>query len=94
MSIIQSQSTLPPKAQIHVRGVGSSATQDFHIRLNMMPFLIGDKDPAQRWNYIKVVDDGEMAWRGETKMTTEPKLEGGIDEWVRRYCSDSSAIKE
>jgi hypothetical protein len=94
MSIIQAQSALPPKVQIYVRGMGSGATPDFHIKLNMMPFIIGDKDPQKRWNYLKVVDDGEMAWRGETKMTGEPKLNGGIDEWVRRYCADTSAIKQ
>jgi hypothetical protein len=94
MSIIQTQAVLPPKAQIHVKGMGSGATPDFHIKLNMMPLFIGDKDPQKRWNYLKVVDDGEMAWRGDTKMTTEPNLNGGIDEWVRRYCADTSAIKQ
>jgi hypothetical protein len=74
--------------------MGSGATPDFHIKLNMMPLIVGDKDPQKRWNYLKVVDDGEMAWRGDIKMTTKPNLNGGIDEWVRRYCADNSAIKQ
>lgn len=96
MSVIQAQATLPPKVQIHVKGmVCPGANPDFHIKLNMMPLIIGDKeDPKKRWNYLKVVDDGEMAWRGEIKMTAEPHLNGGIDEWVRRYCADTSAIKQ
>jgi hypothetical protein len=94
MSIIQAQAALPPMVYIHVKGIGSGATPDFHLKLNMMPLFIGAKEPQQRWNYLKVVDNGEMAWRGETKKTTEPHLSGGIDEWVKRYCSDNSAIKQ
>jgi hypothetical protein len=94
MSIIQAQAVLPPKVQIHVKGMGSGATPDFHIKLNMMPLFIGDKDPQQRWNYLKVIDKGEMAWRGEIKKTTEPHLSGGIEEWLQRYCADTSAIKQ
>jgi hypothetical protein len=95
MSIIQAQAALPPKVQVHAKGMPyPGAEPDFHIKLNIMPLIIGDKDPPKRWNYLKVVDDGEMAWRGETKMTTEPNLNGGIDEWVRRYCADTSAIKQ
>jgi hypothetical protein len=94
MSIIQAQAALPPKVQIHVKGMRLGAPPDFHIKLNVMPLIIGDKDSQKRWNYLKVVDDDEMAWRGETKMTTQPNLNGGIDEWVRRYCADKSAIKE
>ena len=92
-SLLQSQATIPPKAQIHIKGT-SAGRVDFHIKLNMMSLLVGDNGPKERWNYIKVIDKGELGWRGDIKMTIEPDASGGLDEWIRRYCADNSAIKQ
>lgn len=92
-SLIQSQSTIPPKAQIHIKGM-TGGRVDFHVKLNMMSLLVGDNAPKERWNYLKVIDDGEPGWRGDLKMGTEPQVSGGLDEWVRRYCADTSSIKQ
>jgi hypothetical protein len=91
--LIQSQATIPPKAQIHIKGT-SVGKVDFHIKINIMSLLVGDSSPKERWNYIKVIDNGELGWRGDTKMTSEPSVSGGLDEWVRRYCADTSSIKQ
>jgi hypothetical protein len=96
-SLIQTQATVPPKPQIHVRGVTRGGKVDFDIKLNMMWLLVSENSGVGRsegWNYLKVVDDGEVAWRGELKESTEPKISDGIEEWVKRYCQDSSAIKQ
>lgn len=92
-SLLQSQASVPPKAQIHIKGT-SAGRMDFHIKLNMMSLLVGDNAPKERWNYLKVIDNGELGWRGDIKMTSEPNINGGLDEWARRYCADNSSIKQ
>ena len=92
-SLLQSQASIPPKAQIHIKGT-SAGRIDFHVKLNMMSLLVGDNAPKERWNYLKVIDDGELGWRGDLKMTSEPRISGGLDEWAQRYCADSSSIKQ
>jgi hypothetical protein len=96
-SLIQSQATVPPKPQIHVRGVTRGGRVDFDIKLNMMWLLVSEnngKERSEGWNYLKVVDDGELAWRGESKESREPRTSGGTEEWVRKYCQDTSAVKQ
>lgn len=93
-SLIQYQATIPPKAQICVKGTRSSGHIDFDLKLNMMPLLVGPGDQRERWSYLKVVDDSEVAYRGGLKESTEPRLPGGIDGWVRQFCQDKAAVKQ
>jgi hypothetical protein len=93
-SLIQYQATIPPKAQICVKGSRSSGHVDFDLKLNMMSLLVGHSDQRERWSYLKVIDDSEMAFRGGLKESVQPRLPGGIDAWVRRFCEDKSAIKQ
>lgn len=93
-SLMQSQATIPPKAQISVKGSRPSGNVDFDLKLNMMSLLVGHSDHTERWSYLKVVEDGEVAYRGDWKESKEPRLPGGIDAWVRRYCEDKAAIKQ
>jgi hypothetical protein len=91
---MQSQATIPPKAQICVKGSRQGGYVDFDLKLNMMSLLVGHSDHTERWSYLKVVEDGEVAYRGDWKESKEPRLPGGIDAWVRRYCEDKAAIKQ
>jgi hypothetical protein len=96
-SLIQSQATIPPKPQIHVRGITGVGSIDFDIKLNMMWLLVGENNGIGRsegWNYLKIVDDGEIAWRGKSEESTEPRVSGGVEEWARKYCQDKSTIKQ
>jgi hypothetical protein len=93
-SLIQYQATIPPKPQICVKGSRIGGYVDFDLKLNMMSLLVGYSDHTERWSYLKVVEDGEVAYRGDWKESKEPKLSGGIDAWVRRFCEDKAAIKQ
>jgi hypothetical protein len=93
-SLIKSQATIPPKAQICVKGSRPHGHVDFDLKLNMMSLLVGPSDRTERWSYLKVVEDGEVAYRGDWKESKEPRLSGGIEAWVRRFCEDKSAIKQ
>lgn len=93
-SLIQYQATIPPKAQICVKGSRPSGHVDFDLKLNMMALLVGHSDQRERWSYLKVVEDDEVAYRGGFKESAEPRLPGGINAWVRRFCEDKAAIKQ
>jgi hypothetical protein len=93
-SLIQYQATIPPKAQICVKGSRISGTVDFDLKLNMMSLLVGHSNQRERWSYLKVVEDSEVVYRGNLKQSAEPRLPGGIDAWVRRFCEDKGAIKQ
>ena len=69
-------------------------TIDFDIKLNLMNLIVPDEDRKGRMNYVKVIGPGEMGFRGEGRETTVPAVTGGLEEWARRYCEDSSAIKQ
>jgi hypothetical protein len=93
-SLIQYQATIPPKAHICVKGSRPSGHVDFDLKLNMMALLVGHSDQRERWSYLKVVEDSEVAFRGGSKESTTPRPPGGIDAWVRRFCEDKAAIKQ
>ena len=93
-SLIQYQATIPPKAQICIKGTAAHGPVDFELKLNMMSLLVGHSDQRERWSYLKVVEDGQMAFRGGLKESTEPRLTNGINAWVRRFCEDKAAIKQ
>jgi hypothetical protein len=45
-------------------------------------------------NYVKIIGNGEMGYRGEGKQTLIPNRTGGLEEWARVYCEDPSSIKQ
>jgi hypothetical protein len=57
----------------------------------MLAYIARDK--AYGWNYIKVVGDDEKAFRGGTTEALEPVARGGLNEWIQRFCKDSSRLK-
>lgn len=66
----------------------------FDIKLNIMTLIAppaSDKK-GEGMNYLKVIGDGEMGWRGGTKEAVLPS-KGTLEEWCRVFCEDGSAIK-
>lgn len=61
----------------------------------MLPmFLNQTAGSAQnRWNYVKLVADGESAYRGKSDAGISPAVKGGLDEWAKRFCKESSVTK-
>ncbi|KAN0079383.1 hypothetical protein V8E54_004597 [Elaphomyces granulatus] len=45
------------------------------------------------WNYLKLVADDEMAFRGKDRESLYPTVQGGLEEWARRFCSETSTLK-
>ena len=45
-------------------------------------------------NYVRTIQPGELGFRGDYKQTTVPTITGGLEEWTRRFCADTSAIKQ
>jgi hypothetical protein len=75
-------------------GKSSDGTIDFDVKLNLMNLIVPDEDRKGRMNYVKVIGPGEMGFRGEVKETTAPAVTGGLEEWARKFCEDSSSIKQ
>lgn len=84
---------MPPKPHVRIVGTGDTGVV-FNIKLNLMSLLIpadmGKRGEAM--NYVKVIGDGEIGWRGGTKEAILPGKES-LEEWCRMFCEDASAIK-
>lgn len=94
INLVRSMSTVPPKPQIHIKGIRAHHhTTDFDIRLNLMNLLVPD-DARLRMDYIRCVGEGELAYRGAFKPALEPEVgEGGLEEWCRRFVEDQAPVK-
>jgi hypothetical protein len=94
VTLIRQQATVPPKLQIHIIGRrgGSTGRIDFSIKLNLLPLLVPDQ---QRMDYLRCVGPDEVAFRGGSKPSTQPELEGdgGLDEWAARFVADKATVK-
>ncbi|KAK4043345.1 hypothetical protein C8A01DRAFT_13084 [Parachaetomium inaequale] len=98
VAIIRQQATVPPKPQIHIVGRrGASPTSgrvDFSIKLNLLPLLVPD-DPRHRIDYLRCVGPGEVAFRGGSKPSTQPEVEGdgSLDAWAAKFVADTASVK-
>ncbi|ROW09780.1 hypothetical protein VMCG_02298 [Cytospora schulzeri] len=92
-SLCRSQSTVPPKPQIHITGRRAHKI-DFAIKLNLMPLLVPE-EPRERMDYIRCVGSGEVALRGGTRPGLQPDVgdHAGLEEWARRFVADTSPVK-
>jgi hypothetical protein len=93
---IQEQAALPPLPYIHILGDDNGGIQrDFDIKINMLPMFLNQiaGSNQNRWNYVKLVADGESAYRGRSDAGVSPAVKGGLDEWAKRFCKESSAMK-
>lgn len=64
---------------------------DFNIKLNMLRYFVPTQ--SNGWNYLRLVGDNEIAFRGKHTQTTTPVVKGGIEDWARRFCNESSSQK-
>jgi hypothetical protein len=95
ISMIRSQSALPPKLQLHIKGTSLSGALDFHLKLNLMHLLVGHpSDPSQRWNYLQCPEPSQINWPIPKSMTMENPPPTGIALWAALYCADHSSIKQ
>lgn len=92
---IQEQASLPPLPYIHIVGGSREAVMmqqpDFNIKLNMLRYFVPTQ--SNGWNYLRLVGDNEIAFRGKHTQTTTPVVKGGIEDWARRFCNESSSQK-
>jgi len=58
-----------------------------------MNLIVSDVE-KEKMNYVKIIGPREMGHRGEGRETTLPTVAGGLEEWARMFCADTSAIKE
>ena len=92
VSLIRTQSSVPPKPQIQVRG-SRGRREDFDIKLNLMSLLVPDDDDG-RMDYIRCAGEGESVFRGGIKPAMLPDVgDGGLEEWCRRYVQDTASVK-
>jgi hypothetical protein len=93
-AFISVQAALPPRPQIRITGttIGPHVRgADFDIRIDMMRYFMRPRGQAQ-WNFVKTVEQGEMAFRGEAAKTQKPH-EFSTQEWATRFCKSSAANK-
>ena len=97
---LTTQAALPPRPQIHITGSHDRYGQrklDFDVHINLLRYLVPSASPnsgaAAPLNYVKLVGPNEMAFRGEATKNILPHPNGGLKEWARRFCRDSSTSK-
>ncbi|KAH8698495.1 hypothetical protein BGW36DRAFT_317990 [Talaromyces proteolyticus] len=91
---VQEQATLPPLPYIHILGEKQEDGQrrDFDIKINMLSLFLA-QNSQNKWNYVKLVGDQELAYRGKDGQSTIPDIKGGLDEWATRFCKETSTLK-
>lgn len=92
LSLIQSLATVPPKPQIQIEGRNTDGGIDFNVRVNCMGLILPE-DIKKRMTYVRTLQPGELGFRGDLKKTTAPTVTGGLEEWTKRFCADTGAIK-
>lgn len=94
LNLIQSHSKLPPHPQIRI--TGEDFSQPFDIRISMMRYIVRQPDStgSSNWNYIKVISDGELAWRGEKEQSRSPRAPAGLKSWIHMFVEDDIKSKK
>lgn len=94
---VQEQARLPPLPYIHIQGAKRDLQpqRDFDIKINMLSLFLAAQgtDQSNQWNYVKLVGDEESAYRGKHNPSTLPTVKGGLDEWAKRFCKETSTLK-
>lgn len=83
---IRQQASLPPRPLICIKGTSITGT-DFHVKLNLLPYLHRATDP---WNYLTIKpgqDDNQSRFR------RSQSLNKSLETWIKEYCSDQSGLK-
>jgi len=45
------------------------------------------------WNFVKLIDNNEVGWRGGRVQAAEPVVKSGLEEWVARYVGEPNKEK-
>jgi hypothetical protein len=91
-AFISAQAALPPRAQIRITGYQDGFSgPDFDIRINMMSYFL--QPGSASWNFVKLVEPREMAFRGSTTKTIDPHVDGGLAEWTKKFCKSQTTAK-
>lgn len=88
---VQEQAGLPPLPYIHIVGEGNGI-REFDIKINMLPLFLGSNQNTQ-WNYMKLVAETDVAYRGKNDLSLFPAVNGGLEEWAKRFCKENSSLK-
>lgn len=91
-AFLRSQATVPPKPQIHIKGSVSNNVQ-FDLHINLMGLLIPES-PERKKDYLRLVSDGELAYRGGVQPELTPATgAGGLAKWCKRFVEDPAPEK-
>ena len=91
LDLMLAQSKLPPHPQIRITGKRDVYGLDFDIKISMLRYIVRQPDESSSsWNYVKLLSDGELGWRGGKEQTTLPSSKGGLKAWVARFVDDDT----
>ncbi len=92
-SLVRGLATVPPKPYILVQG-NRGHRVDFSVKMNLFSLLVPD-DPSRRMDYLRCVNQGEMAFRGGQHVALKPDLgpDAGLEDWCDRFVKDPATIK-
>lgn len=92
-SLIRNLAKAPPKPYILVQG-NRGHKIDFSVKMNLMSLLVPD-DPNKRMDYLRCVNQDEMACRGGHHPALKPDLgpDAGLEDWCDRFVKDPASIK-
>jgi len=92
LDLMLAQSKLPPHPQIRITGKRDGFGTDFDIKISMLRYIVRPPDArgSSTWNYIKLLNNGELGWRGGKEQTTLPSSKGGLKAWVARFVDDDN----
>lgn len=98
--LVNKQSALPPKPIVHIKGhhydygpeYGDKPKIDFDLYLNIMPLLL--RDGSDRWDYISVTQASNGFVDINEKKGFQKDINGGLEEWTRRFCDDHAEHKQ
>ena len=87
IKMIRIEAALPPMPLVCIRGMSGDFKVD--VKLNVLP-LIWRSRSVGAWNYLRLVADGEIEYRGGEAPSVSPSVRGDLSVWVRKFCHDPS----
>ncbi|KAF2421147.1 hypothetical protein EJ08DRAFT_690243 [Tothia fuscella] len=97
LDLIQKHISLPPHPQIRIMGKREDrlgGAIDFDIKISMMGYLVKPTEGrGGRWNYMRLLNEGEVGWRGGREVSSSPSAKRGLEEWVERYVAEEGKDK-
>ncbi|OJJ49919.1 hypothetical protein ASPZODRAFT_128495 [Penicilliopsis zonata CBS 506.65] len=101
LRFIQDQASLPPLPYIRIVGTPppGQSRPDFDIKLNMLRYFLprqqtnsSTTNSTSNWNYVRLVGENELAFRGKSTQTTTPTVKS-LEQWAWKFCNEKSSVK-